>query len=70
MRTQKIKYRVLQCFIIVIILNKIKLNFQCIFGLLMFLLKVFVLYIWFNVIQSGIINFQESGIELQSRLIF
>lgn len=66
----KFKYRILQCHIIVMILNNIKLKLKCILGIMMILLKVFALYIWFNVIQSAIINFQESGIELQSRLIF
>lgn len=57
MRTQQIKYKCLQYYIIVIILNTCKLNLKFIFFIMMILFKVFVLYIWFNVIQSTIINF-------------
>lgn len=57
MRTQQIKYKCLQYYIIVIILNTFKLNLKFIFCIMMILFKVFSLYIWFNVIQSTIINF-------------
>lgn len=56
MRTQ-VKYKCLQYYITVIILNTFKLNLNFIFCIMMILFKVFVLYIWFNVIQSTIINF-------------
>lgn len=57
MRTQQIKYKCLQYYTIVIILNTFKLNLKFIFCIMMILFKVFALYIWFNVIQSTIINF-------------
>lgn len=57
MRTQQIKYKCLQYYIIVIILNTFKLNLKFVFCIMMILFKVFALYIWFNVIQSTIINF-------------
>lgn len=57
MRTQQIKYKCLQYYIIVIILNTFKLNLKFIFCIMMILFKVLVLYIWSNVIQSTIINF-------------
>lgn len=57
MRTQQIKYKCLQYYTIVIILNTFKLNLKFVFCIMMILFKVFALYIWFNVIQSTIINF-------------
>lgn len=57
MRTQQIKYKCSQYYIIVISLNTYKLNLKFIFCIMIILFKVFVLYIWFNAIQSTIINF-------------
>lgn len=57
MRTQQIKYKCSQYYIIVISSNTYKLNLKFIFCIMIILFKVLVLYIWLNAIQSTIINF-------------
>lgn len=57
MRTQQIKYKCSQYYIIGISSNTYKLNLKFIFCIMIILFKVLVLYIWRNAIQSTIINF-------------